>query len=49
MLAESTAVSCGGVANNTMTPKTLPDGPRPKNHEIINYLLGNLPDANLLD
>ena len=30
MLAESTAVPCGGVANNTTAHKTLPDGPRPK-------------------
>ena len=30
MLAESTAVLCNSVANNTMTHKTLPNGPRPK-------------------
>ena len=49
MLAESMAVPRDGVANNTATHKTLPNGPPPENLEIINYLLGNLPDANPLD
>lgn len=48
MLAESTAVPCDGVANNTTTQNSAVWAP-PKNHEIIRYLLGNLPDANLLD
>jgi hypothetical protein len=48
MLAESTAVPRGGMANNTTTQNSA-EWARPKNHEIINRLLGNLPDANLLD
>jgi hypothetical protein len=49
MLAESTAVLCGGVANNTNDTHNCAGWAPPENHEIINYLLGNLPDANLLD
>lgn len=48
MLAESTAVPCDGVANNTTTQNSA-EWPPAKTLEIISYLLGNLPDASLLD